>query len=254
MLLRKTVKTHKLDKHALLVIGDFNAKTGSGHNQYPENMGKYGKGKINSSGEFLMELAKENNLILTNTLFPHKLAHRTTWTSPERIKDHNHHDGIPRKKPYRNQIDYILTKRLHKNLILNSRSYSGITTFTDHKLVKASLNLEWRKLKYHKTTSKQINTHNLENTDKITKYKETIMQKIIYNTENENPNETCIRISKTCLETAEKLLGYKEKNKKKIVDEELIKLSAQQKNIRNDIESSTMDYLNIYLSSPCLKR
>ena len=107
--LDKLSTEHRKDKHLCLVIGDFNAKTGSGHTFYPENIGKFGKGQINSSGEYLLEYAKENELVLTNTLFPHKLCHRTTWTSADRVNDHMASDGNFRRNPYRNQIDYLKT-------------------------------------------------------------------------------------------------------------------------------------------------
>ena len=65
---------------------------------------------LNSSGEHLLEYAKKYDLVLTNTTFNHKICHRTTWTAPQRNADHHHYDGTIRRNPYRNQIDYILTK------------------------------------------------------------------------------------------------------------------------------------------------
>ena len=87
--LDKITLQYKKDKHFLLVLGDFNAKTGSGHSIYPENVGKCGKGHLNSNGEWLLHYAKENGLVLTNTLFQHKLAHSTTSTCAEKINPHN---------------------------------------------------------------------------------------------------------------------------------------------------------------------
>ena len=100
------------------------------------------EGHLNSNGEHL-QYAKENDLVLTNTIFPHKLSHRTTWTSIERNNNHLSSDGTVRRNPYRNQIDYILTKTLHKKLLLNSRPHSGISTPTDHNLVKTKIKLDW---------------------------------------------------------------------------------------------------------------
>ena len=50
-------KTPKRD--AIILAGDFNAKTGSGWNEFRENIGKYGKGLINSSGRRLLEMCKK---------------------------------------------------------------------------------------------------------------------------------------------------------------------------------------------------
>ena len=50
-------KTPKRD--AIILAGDFNAKTGSGWNEFRENIGKYGKGLMNSSGRRLLEMCKK---------------------------------------------------------------------------------------------------------------------------------------------------------------------------------------------------
>lgn len=71
-------------KDILLVASDFNAQTGSGYHQFSTNMGKFGKGALNTNGRELLELAGRNDLILANTMFHHKLAHVTTWESPYR--------------------------------------------------------------------------------------------------------------------------------------------------------------------------
>ena len=108
-------------------------------------MGKYGKGIINSSGKRLLEACKTNELILTNTLFQHKKSHRTTWTAP--FRNFITRTGEERRNPVRNQIDYIITRKQHRGFVTDSRSYGGIRTNTDHKLVKASFRVEWYKLK-----------------------------------------------------------------------------------------------------------
>ena len=56
----------------------------------PNNIGKYGKGLMNSNGEYLLEYAKEFDLYLTNTTFPHRMSHRTTWIGPQRNRDFLH--------------------------------------------------------------------------------------------------------------------------------------------------------------------
>ena len=50
----------------LIIMGNMDAKIGSGHHDYPECIGRYGKGKMNSNGKHLAEFALLNNLFLTN--------------------------------------------------------------------------------------------------------------------------------------------------------------------------------------------
>lgn len=114
----------------LIIGGDFNAKTGSAYNKYPNNMGRYGKGKLSDNGYELLDLCSRNDLILTNTKFKHKKAHITTWQSPE-IPSAMHKDGTPKNNPTRNQIDYIIVRRKNIKQIYNSRSYSSMSTKTD---------------------------------------------------------------------------------------------------------------------------
>ena len=51
----------------LIIARDINAKIGSGHHDYPECIGRYGKGKMNSNGKHLAEFALLNDVFLTNT-------------------------------------------------------------------------------------------------------------------------------------------------------------------------------------------
>ena len=238
-LLDQTYRKVNKSKNEVIVMGDFNAKTGSGFKEFPENIGRYGKGEINSSGRKLLEFARKNNLILTNTVFNHKLAHRTTWISPERINPHNHHDGTLRRNPYRNQIDYILTKIKSKNLVKNSRSYSGITTYTDHKLVKMCMSMKWWKIKQNKNNCERINVQQFRNEQITQKFKEKVSDQLKENIEgNETPNEIWGKVSEISIKIAKEVLGSKRKAEEKYIDEEIESLSKKQKRIRDDIEAS----------------
>ena len=62
-----------------------------------EVCGPYRNVETNERGLRLLEFATFHNLVLTNTLGPHKPSRRWTWQSP----DGKHH----------NQIDYILVKK-----------------------------------------------------------------------------------------------------------------------------------------------
>lgn len=56
-------------RDALVIAGDFNAKTGSAHEDeiYHDIIGRYGKGKVNSNGIHLLNFAKLHGLQLSNT-------------------------------------------------------------------------------------------------------------------------------------------------------------------------------------------
>ena len=105
--LSKAMKEIK-NRNMVIIAGDMNAKTGSGYKDFQECMGRYGKGEMNSNGEHLIEFVLQHELFLSNTKFPHKMCHRTTWTCPERKNEFKDKNGEVRRNPYRNQIDYIM--------------------------------------------------------------------------------------------------------------------------------------------------
>ena len=118
----------------LIFTGDFNAKTGSGY-----GLAENRKGKLSNNGKALLEFACQQQLVLTNTLFQHKLAHVTTRESPYR--EVNGADSTTRKSLYRKHIDYIGIRNHSKELVSNSRSHNGLNTFTDHRMVRMTMTL-----------------------------------------------------------------------------------------------------------------
>ena len=183
-----TKEINKVDM-MMIILGDFSAKTGSGYRNDPDTMGKYGKGKLNSSGKCLLDYAKENELYLTNTTFKHKMCHRTTWICPQRNGNHNHHDCAIRRNPYRNQIDYVLTKTKHKEFVNDSISYNGFETSSDHKLLKAKFQIKWYKTKINQPKIIKPNLQKLKEQGKIKEYKEKVSQETQTSEKPESTNE-----------------------------------------------------------------
>ena len=108
--LERTINS--VNKRDMCIIGgDQNAKTVMGHKEFPEVIGRYGKGEMNTSGRILVETLLRNSMMLCNTMFPHKMCHRTTWQALERVQDHNDRNVDRRRNPCRNQIEYLILKK-----------------------------------------------------------------------------------------------------------------------------------------------
>ena len=72
-----------IKKDILVVQGDWNAKVGEdAYQNWDGTCGKYCNITSSEIGLRLLEFASYNNLILANTLGPHKLSRRVTWQSP----------------------------------------------------------------------------------------------------------------------------------------------------------------------------
>ena len=126
---------------------------------------------------FCVDLAKRHDLILCNTLFYHKMAHRTTWVCPMKISVHKDRNGEIRWNPYCNQIDYIPTRYAYENIIKNARSivvsiptqmtdlssqkctWNGITSARNTHKKKVTMWISWEKKKPGKNMRKLWSKH-----------------------------------------------------------------------------------------------
>lgn len=236
--LEATMRTVK-NRDELIVLGDFNAKTGGSHEEYHQNMGPFGKGKCtNSNGKELLDFANRHDLTLSNTLFRHKAAHIATWEG-EMINPASN-----RRNPYRNQIDYILVKTKSRHKVIDSRSHNGMATFTDHRMVRMKLNIKPQTIK-GKMTSRTLDYEKLKDPQTRSKYSFNVELKLmdeedekIRRGDNIGPQEKWDMIAKANTQAAEEILGYK--SRKRYSDPDIVQLSKEQQDL-HQMTNSTAD-------------
>ena len=100
--------------------GDFNSKFG---NKQSEIQGSHSKECQNENGIKLEEFMQEHTLYATNTTFKKKSKHKTTWT------------GYLKGKTVYNVIDFILIHQRLKKFLIDTNTYLGTLTQSDHKLL-----------------------------------------------------------------------------------------------------------------------
>ena len=66
-----------------IMMGDFNAKTGSDNRGYGEIIGQQGLGEMDDSGERFGDLCSLSNQGTGGSFFQHKRIHKATWVSPD---------------------------------------------------------------------------------------------------------------------------------------------------------------------------
>ena len=77
----------QVHKHDMLIItGHMNAKVGNLVNGLERVMGRHGMGTVNDNRERLKEFCDFNEMVITETIFPHKEIRKQTWVSPDRRK------------------------------------------------------------------------------------------------------------------------------------------------------------------------
>ena len=147
-------------------------------------------------------------------------------------------DGEQRKNPVRNQIDYIIVRNQHRRFITNSRSYNGINTETDHKLVKMNMKIEWHKKKSRQVKTEKIDLSGLNEIEKQSEYSTKISKELERVKQKSSIQQKWNTICEMCKQVGKEVLGLR---KKKIEhrDNKLTELSSETKELRKVIESST---------------
>ena len=99
-----------------------------------------------------MALCTEFDLIVTNTMFKQKNAHKTTWTHPR--SRHGH------------MIDFIITRCRDKMDICSTRTMRGANCGTDHQMLRSRVIFSIRRKHKQIGTMKpvKLNTSKLRNT------------------------------------------------------------------------------------------
>ena len=111
----------------VVVLGDLNARVGD--EEIEGVMGRYGVPGRNESGESLLNMCAENDLIVGNSLFKKKDINKYTWSRIER--------GRVRERAL---MDYVLVKRRMSGRLKDVHVYRGVTAgMSDHFLVEGKM-------------------------------------------------------------------------------------------------------------------
>ena len=222
--LQETIdKTPKKD--ILVVQGDWNAKVGKdAQADWGEACGPYCNVETNERGLRLLEFATFNNLVLTNTLGPHKPSRRWTWHSP----DGKHH----------NQIDYILVKKRFRSgvNIHRTRSFPGADIGSDHDLVMMTFQVRLKKTRKPKQPRLRFDLEKLRDPDVACTFQATIGGKfapLIGLSDEDMDMDTMITTYNTAVtDTASEILGKERRRKKPWVTKDVLDLCDERRDLK----------------------
>ena len=184
----------------VLLLGDFNARIGSDHNQWKHVMGPHGVGKINSNGVLLLSMCTELDLMITNTIFRQANKYKTTWMHP--------------RSKHWHLIDFVITRRKDQRDVLITKAMRGAECWTDHRLVRAKLNISIMPLqrKASKPIRASFNTAKLQSTPHQLAFTESLDEKLTTQGPLEGGSlEKWNSLKEAIIQTAKEVLGPKEK-------------------------------------------
>ena len=134
---------------------------------------------------------------------------------------------------------FSITKSTHRNLFLDSRSHGNLSTTTDHKLVKARINLEWWRLKRQFKKSERLDVNRLRDLEMSQRYRKDLKTRLeVERQENERRDTNWKRIAKTCKETVRNTVGIKQFSKTQSSSLIVQELSLKQRKLKTDKESN----------------
>lgn len=70
-----------------VLMGDFNAKTGTDNTAYERVMCRHGVGKMNNNGKRFVDTCAQYGLVIGGSTFQHKQILKITWISPDHSQE-----------------------------------------------------------------------------------------------------------------------------------------------------------------------
>ena len=211
----------------LILVGDFNAKIGvDAYSNWSGTIGKFGLGSTNDRGLRLLEFAKYNGLVVSNTFQPHKLSRKATWHSPDG-KTHN-------------MIDYIMINRRHMSSLnlAKTRTYPGADIGSDHDLVLTTLTTRLKKLNGRSKTIIKYDVDKLKNLTIREAFQVEVGGRFAPLLDISNDEDLLEHATTNLKEAADKIIGKKRKTKNPWVTEAVLESCDDRRNKKRERFSS----------------
>ena len=243
--LSKTVYELKNSHSIIFVGGDFNSRAGRKVDG-ESSMGSHGRGYRNSNGDELVHFAESCGFFLANTTFQHPHRHRTTWECAFRTG----------RKVF-NQIDYLLVPQEMKSFLRQARSYAGLQTDSDHRLVACLIDLKGIHIQWAKLRQKSWRLAVRDLREQKEKFAATC--DVLFSSQSSasssslsalaapadslcpapslSPSCALTQLQGTLLQAAETIVGRIEP-RKRTNDPEIVALSEQQREIREKMRAT----------------
>lgn len=191
--LQRVLDKETTEGREVMIAGDMNARTGNDPRIAHGVMGRYGGERtVNENGKRMIEFCIENQLLIGNSIFPHKTAHKITFEAEGRNA--------------KSVIDYILFSNTIRRNILDVKVIRGAEMSTDHRLL--IVDTRFRNIKRQRNKKyQQIKISELTKDDKRQEYERLVTQKLEQFKEEEDLNVMWTKFKDTLLESATRICG-----------------------------------------------
>ena len=189
----------------VILLGDFNARVGANYRTWGGIIGRHGVGKANSNGIRLLNLCSEFDLVITNTLFQQKNRYKTTWMHP--------------RSKHWHLLDYVIVRRSDQRDVSITRAMRGAECWTDHRLVRSTMQLRIRPPARKQKPMKRLNVQACKDPATVEALQRCIEEKLqeVPEAPADTPRDTATlthdwtTFCNSLQEASEAVLGFKSK-------------------------------------------
>ena len=195
-------------RDTLIVLGDFNAVTGTERAGYELCVGPHGSGTRNVNSSFLLNFAKSRRLRIGGSWFQRREPRRWSWYSNT--------GGVAK------EIDHILVSTRWK-LLQNCRVYRSAEFFTtDHRLVVATLKIHIRSKKISRCSPPRLHLEKLREPICAQEYAMSVSNRFQVLDTLEDPGELWNAFKRETLEATKECVGVRPRSRSGVASEETL--------------------------------
>ena len=195
-------------RDTLIVLGDFNAVTGTERAGYELCVGPHGSGTRNVNSSFLLNFAKSRRLRVGGSWFQRSEPHRWTWYSNA--------GGVAK------EIDHILVSTRWR-ILKNCRVYRSAEFFaTDHRLVIATLRIHVKSKKIPRCNSPRFHLEKLRDPTCAQEYAVAVSNRFEVLGALEDPGELWDAFKRETLKATEECVGERPRSRSGVASGETL--------------------------------
>ena len=202
----------------LMVLGDFNAVTGTSRDGYEICVGPHGSGTRNNNSSYLLDFARSRRLRIAGSWYQRPELHRWTW--------YPNTGGAPK------EIDHILISTRWR-LLRNCRVFrSAEFLATDHRLVVATLELRLKSRRISRGGQPALHLEKLKDERCAQEYAVAVSNRFEALGALEDPVELWDTFKRETLAAAEDCLGARPRSRRGFVTRETLDLIEESRTAR----------------------
>ena len=207
-------------RDTLVVLGDFNAVTGTDRDGYEICVGPHGSGTRNQNSSLFLDFARSRNLRIAGSWFQRPDLHRWTFYSNA--------GGAGR------EIDHILVSTRWR-VLQNCRVYRSAEFFaTDHRLVVATLKLRLKTQKISRSYPPGFHLERLREEECAREYAVAVSNRFEVLGSLDDPVELWDNFKREILSAAGECIGVKPRSRRGFLSEETLNTIEESRAARLD--------------------